>query len=345
MSDRSHHWFSPVLAAIGLALLITGATGCGPAVDDGPHPVWPAPPAEPRIIHIKNISAASDLAPPSGMDAFLQLFTGKDELSLLRPHDVAVMPNKFMFVTDQERQAVLVFDLQAAKTSLFTQAGETFFVSPVGLAICWDQIAISDSALNKVYLMDTSGKLIRTFDKPGGFGRPTGLACDQANGLLYVVDTLDNEICVFDVASGEMVRRFGARGQGRGQFNYPTHICLGPDGQLYVTDSLNFRIQVLSPQGKYRFHIGQLGDASGHLAVPKGVGVDSRGHIYVVDSYFDTVQVFDRDGTFLLAIGESGEKSGFFHTPSGLMIDLQDNIYVVDSYNARLQMLQYIGLP
>ena len=142
MNDRSRQWFSPASATIGLAVLIAGAAGCAPAVDDGPHPVWPAPPAEPRIIHIKNISAASDLAEPSGMSAFLQLFTGKDELSLLRPHDVAVMPDKYMFVTDQERQAVIVFDLQAAKTSLFTQAGETFFVSPVGLAICWDQAVV-----------------------------------------------------------------------------------------------------------------------------------------------------------------------------------------------------------
>jgi len=336
---------APPIAALMLAVLISAITGCAPATIEEAHPVWPPPPAEARILHLKNVRSISDLAKPSAFDGFIQMLTGGRQLALLRPHDAAVWADRYLFVTDQEQQAVVVFNLKTAKASLITQVGGTFLVSPVGVAVCGEWIAVSDSALNRVYLLTPKGKLIKTIVKPEGFARPTGLAYDSATGLLYVVDTLANEVCVFNLSSGEMVRRFGSRGQGRGQFNFPTHVCVGPAGRIYVTDSLNFRVQVFDGQGNYLFHIGQLGDASGHLAVPKGVGVDSQGHIYVVDSYFSRIQIFNANGVFLLAIGEPGEDSGGFQVPAGLTIDSRNRIYVCDSYNERIQLLQFAGVP
>lgn len=323
------------------ALAVWG--GCDTPPADTYHPVWPAPPEAPRIVHRKNVRQAADLAKPAPFSELGRLLLGDASPALLRPHGVAVDSGKHLYVTDQDRQGVIVFDMQVAKAKLVNKAGETFFVSPVGVAACGDNFAVSDSALNKVFLMTPEGKLLNTLNTPEGFQRPTGLAFERSKGQLYVADTLANEVCTFDLASGKLVRRFGRRGTDPGQFNMPTHLCLDSAGRLYVSDSMNFRVQIFSPDGKFVNQIGRLGDASGFTAVPKGVAVDSLGHIYLVDSLFSAVQIFNLQGEFLLNVGKVGSETGLFHVPAGLAVDSDNRIYVCDTQNGRVQILQYVG--
>ncbi|MHC4716465.1 MAG: 6-bladed beta-propeller [Planctomycetota bacterium] len=330
--------------AVSVLLAVAGAgPGCSTPKPPEVHPLWPPAPARPRVAHLKNVHSASDLSKATFLARVSRAVTGSRRISLIRPSGVAVQEGRYLYVTDQKLQAVIVFDLRSSASTSIQRAGKTFFVSPVGVAACGDTVAVSDSALNTVYLLTPKGKLVRTLQKPGGFKRPTGLAWNPKNGLLYVVDTLANEICVFDPASGRLVRRFGSPGMHVGQFNYPTHIFADRAGKVYVTDSLNFRVQTFDSEGKFLFFVGKQGDATGHLAVPKGVGVDSLGHIYIVDSYFSTVQVFDQQGGFLLAVGMPGPGPGAFQVPTGLTVDSEDRIYVCDSYNNRVQILQYVG--
>ena len=334
----SRKLFTPLVAG-----LLAACVGCGPDKPPEFHPVWPPPPAAPRIKHLKNIRTGADLARPSWFRRVIRLIAGDSDVALIRPHGVAVEAGRRVYVTDQERQAVIVFDLKSAETTVIDRIGKTFLVSPLGVAVCGELVAVSDSALKTVYLLQPDGKLVRALSRPGGFRRPTGLACDPEGERLYVVDTLANEVCVFEVATGRLVRRFGSPGTGAGEFHYPTHVALDRSGRTYVTDSLNFRVQVFGPDGKYVFQLGKHGDATGHLSVPKGLGVNSLGHIYVVDSHFGAVQVFDRKGVFLLAIGAPGKESGEFQIPAGLAIDSEDRIYICDSFNGRIQLLQHVG--
>ena len=353
MSRKKTH-FSIEIAVILAAVFSATLAGCGPGEPLELHPQWPDSPAPTRIKHIKNVRKSTDLVRPGFFDNIGQLIAGSVPLAMISPNCLAVVAGKYIYVTDQEHQAVLVLDLKKPKSRIITHAGDVFFVSPVGIAVCGDMLAVADSALGEVFLLDAKDKLVKTLKKPvapfnksarkaSGFNRPTGLAWDARTKLLYVVDTLANEICVFDPASGRMVRRFGSHGTNPGQFNYPTHIFLDQTGKIYVTDSLNFRVQMFDMKGKYLFHIGKLGDASGHMAVPKGVGVDRFGHIYIVDSYLSTVQIFDQKGRYLLGIGGPGKESGQFQVPTGLTVDSENKIYVCDSLNNRVQILQYVG--
>lgn len=316
--------------------------GCG---DKPPefHPVWPPMPSPARVAHRLNVRVASDLAEPGFFRKIFSTIAGDAEMTLIRPHGVAVEEGRFLYVTDQERQGVVVLGLDSWAERLIDRIGDVYFVSPVGVAACGETLAVSDSALKRVYVLKPDGELVRTIGPEGDFSRPTGLAFDRASGQLYVVDTLANEVCIFSLASGRLVRRFGSPGTGPGKLNYPTHIFLDAKGRTYVTDSMNFRVQVFDAKGKYLFHIGSHGDASGHLAVPKGIGVDSRGHIYIVDSYFSTLQIFNQNGAFLMGLGGVGESSGLFQVPAGLTVDSHDRIYVCDSFNKRLQILEYVG--
>ena len=105
---------------------------------------------------------------------------------------------------------------------------------------------------------------------------------------------------------GRLIDIIGQRGEGPGEFNAPTHIALS-NGRLYVTDTLNARIQVLDLNGEPISMIGKRGLYLGNLTRPKGVTVDADDNIYVVESYYDHLLVFDKQGQFLLPIGGTGD--------------------------------------
>jgi DNA-binding beta-propeller fold protein YncE len=325
-------------------MLIACGAGCaspGPA-REAYHPVWPPPPASPRIRHVMDIRTPDDLHKPSALDGLGRLITGGGKQTLLRPNSVAVLDGGLVCITDQEWQGVHLLPTRSSGAKFISEAQEGLhFVSPVGVAAVGDHVAVSDSALNKVFVLTRKGKPVGVIEKPGGFARPTGMAYDQQRRELYVVDTLANELCVFNDA-GELLRKFGAHGTEPGQFNYPTHVFVGNDGRVFVTDSMNFRVQAFDREGQYLFELGAHGDASGYLAVPKGVGVDSFGHIYIVDSYFSNVQVFGSDGRFLLSVGGPGSGIGQFQVPAGLFVGRDNRIYVCDSFNGRVQVLEYL---
>lgn len=332
-----------LLAFLAACMSAWAFAGCGSAKPPGVHPIWPAPPSAPRVAHRKNIRSTSDLVEPSFFQKLVRTITGENDLALIRPHGAAVEEGKRLYVTDQELQAVIVYSLTSSCGRMIDRVGELFLVSPVGIAACGETFAVSDSALNTVFVLTPEGELVRKFTTDDGIKRPTGLAYDRQTGLLYVVDTLAHKIMVFALETGRLVRKFGSPGTGPGQFNYPTHIFVDRHGRAYVTDSLNSRVQVFDAEGKYAFHIGSPGDASGHLGVPKGVGVDSHGHIYIVDSYFSTIQIFNQNGAFLMDLGGPGQGPGRLQVPTGLTVDSHNRIYVCDSYNNRIQLLEYVG--
>lgn len=339
MALRRNALVPSIVALLAGIVLLAGCASRGPAAV---LPVWPPAPAPARIALLRTVRSAADLVSPGFFDRVGDLLLGARKRLIRRPQGVAVQGDERLYVIDQELQGVHVLDLRSREDSFIDRAGDTYFVSPVGVAVCEGKVAVSDSALKAVFLLSPDGALERVIEKPGGFKRPTGLAYAPRQKLLYVVDTLAHEVCAFDL-SGRLVRRIGSPGTGTGQFNYPTHVFVDGSGKLYVTDSLNFRVQIFDPSGQFVAQIGALGDASGYLAVPKGVGVDSFGHIYVVDSYFCNVQVFEQDGRFLLAFGGEGRGAGDFQVPTGLTVDSRDRIFVSDSYNNRVQIFQYLG--
>jgi DNA-binding beta-propeller fold protein YncE len=128
----------------------------------------------------------------------------------------------------------------------------------------------------------------------------------NATGTLYVADTRNNQIRVFDDA-GNPVGTWGSAGTGPGQFRFQAgaqfwgDLALGPDGNLYVLDTFNNRVQVLSPDGAFLREWGEAGSEEGQLALPEGIAVDATGRVYVADSGNARVQVFDGAGALLFA--------------------------------------------
>lgn len=303
--------------------------------------VWPSPPARARIQFVKTIATLKDLGgKPSLWERFLNLVAGEAPERLVTPHGLAIFEDK-LYIADPDGHAVWEFNMAKPSVRKWDIPRE-HFLTPIGVAV--DQkgkVFVSDSGKGTVFVLSPEGRFLKTISGENLFVRPTGLAVDRARRRLYVVDTAGNRITVLDTESYELVSTFGRRGDNPGEFNYPVHAFVRND-RLYVSDSLNFRIQIFTLDGRFESAFGRMGDGSGDFARPKGVAVDSAGHIYVVDALFDRVQIFDREGRFLLPFGESGQGWGEFWLPTGIYIDEKDRIFVADSSNRRVQVFQYL---
>ncbi|NTW60489.1 MAG: 6-bladed beta-propeller, partial [Nitrospirae bacterium] len=245
---------------------------------------------------------------------------------LQRPLSGVVDEAGRIFVTDVSRGAVYVFDETQGRLDVWEYAqGYRRFMSPTGIALGPDgHVFVADADLRSVVMLNRNGEgsgVIGTSE----LLRPTGLAWDADESLLYVADTQAHQIKVFDV-TGRLVKRIGQRGEGPGEFNYPTHLALSQAG-LVVSDSMNARIQVLPLSGKGRPRmIGQRGGRLGDFVRPKGVAVDSEQNIYALESYHDHLLVFDSQGRFLLPIGGTGKGIGSFYLPNGVWTDERNRI-------------------
>jgi tripartite motif-containing protein 71 len=130
-----------------------------------------------------------------------------------------------------------------------------------------------------------------------------------------------------------------------GLFSAPCALALDAQGNVYVADSGNHRIQKLSPTGQPLSRWGSKGSGRGQLATPLGVAIDAQGNIYVADSGNHRIQKLSSSGQPLAEWGSRGSGPGQFTVPVGVAVDAQGNIYVADAGNSRIQQLSPTGEP
>ena len=125
----------------------------------------------------------------------------------------------------------------------------------------------------------------------------------------------------------------GGQGKGRGQFDKPRGITTDTEGNIYVADSGNSRIQKFSPEGEFISAFGKPGTGEGELREPNGIAVDSEGSIYVADALNHRLLKFKSDGTFVKQwLGPEINLYG----PRDLAIAPNKQIYVLDQGRTRI---------
>jgi DNA-binding beta-propeller fold protein YncE len=325
---------------------------------EGKRLMWPPEPEVPRYLYAGQLVGEANFRSPAagaaqGLKGLLRAIAGlvvgeSRPLELQRPQSGTVDREGRIYVTDASRQAVVVFDPVAGKLDVWEKAeGLASFGAPVAVAVgkdvavAKDLVYVSDAELGIVARLGADGTPQRALGR-GLFKRPTGLVLDAERGELYVADTAAHDIKVLDL-SGNLKRVLGRRGEGDGEFNYPTHLALA-DGELYVTDTMNSRIQVLDgASGAMRRSFGVRGLYVGNLVRPKGIALDSERNVYVVESYYDHLLVVDRLGRFLMGIGGLGAGSGNFYLPAGVWTDHLNRVFVADMFNGRVVLFQHLG--
>ena len=173
-------------------------------------------------------------------------------------------------------------------------------------------------------------------------------AIDTTNRFLYVVDTQQDQVIVYDADSLKLLRRIGTGGKNHflttpGDFAAPQCVAVDKNGDVYVTDTLNNRVEIFDADGKFITEFGKAGDGPGYFARPKGIALDSDGHIWVADSMQDRLQVFNREGRLLTYIGQQhSEVPGQFKTLVGVAIDKSDHVFTTEQEPGRMQVFRYV---
>ena len=270
----------------------------------------------------------------SGWTRFWRFVSGTQKAdALYRPFAVAVSPHGVVAVTDPGLRSVRRYHPKDNRHERL-QDGLT---SPLGVAFVGDVLVVADGVAASLVLFDAAGQRMKLPWKVPVFSRPTGLAVDAVRQRLFVVDAGAHCVHVISLIGGEP-GRVGERGTGEGQFNFPAHAAVDARGHLYVTDSMNFRVQELDESFAFVRALGGLGDGPGDLPRSKGLAVDARGNLWVVEGAFDVVQGFDVKGELIAVFGGRGTEAGRLWLPAGLAIDAAGKLYVADTWNGRVQV-------
>lgn len=321
--------------------------------------VWPNPPAITRIKFLSQFygekrEVKKEQKKSGWMDRLAGVTTGETAATnklyfqLVRPYGVGVDTKGRIYTVDEKVLAVFIYDPQSQGVELIKNGVQARFKLPTGLALDdADQLFVSDSVLKHVLVFDKDHKAVASISQ--GMSSPAGLAVDNENRFLYVCDTDLDQVLVYNADPPyNLLRSIGTRSGKHdlttaGDFSMPTNVAVDSEGNVYVSDTFNDRVEIFDADGDFIREFGKAGDGPGYFARPKGIAVDGDGHVWVADAVQDRVQVFTAEGRLLIWMGGHGLLPGQFNTLAGLVIDNKNRVITSEQYPGRLQIFEYIN--
>ena len=258
-----------------------------------------------------------------------------------------------VYVSDSENDRVAVFNNEGNYLFDFGQdqideSANLEFNEETG------QVFVGDVNGNEIDVFEPDGTYVRSFgeftvgtDRP--FEGPAGVAFSPDFEKFYVANYAGDEIYVFDPNTGERIDVIGNSGTEPGQLSGPAALAISETtGNLYISEQLNSRVQVLSPEGESLLTFGEPRprpvDPSipvpddlepGQLSDPVDIALDEFNNVYVADTLNNRIQVFDPEGNFLTLVDEiPAEPSTYFWSIGAQYED--GKLYTSDFFNNRV---------
>ena len=231
------------------------------------------------------------------------------------PLGIAVAPNGHTFIADHTHHQIHVFDEQRKYIRSFGQpgSGNGQLQYPIGVAVDTEGLVyVVDYSNNRIEVFREDGTFVRQFGT-GELGRPWGVTVN--NELVYVAEWGNNRISIFTL-EGQLIRTIGSQGSGPGQFSNPTAPAISPDGDMYVADKNNHRIQVFNSDGVYQREFG-----GGQLKYPYDILITADGRVLVADYGNNRVVIFNTTGQLIHSFQVPSQ-------PYGLAIDHNGDLLV-----------------
>ena len=318
--------------------------------------VWPNPPAITRIKYLSYFSGEKReivaqkktgwMDRLSGVAAGQQTQADKLFFQLVRPYGVGVDSQGKIYIADEKVLAVFIYNPEDGKVEMIKNGQHARFKLITGLTLDdADTLFVSDSMLNHVLVFDKQHKVQASISQ--GMKSPAGLAVDNENRFLYVADSDLDQVLVYDADPPyNLLRTIGKPGTKHeattpGDFSRPTNVAVDKDGNLYVSDTFNDRVEIFDADGAFVRTFGKAGDGPGYFARPKGIAIDADGHVWVADAVQDRVQVFTPEGQLLIWMGGHGLLPGQFNTVAGVTIDKNNRVITSEQYPGRVQIFRY----
>jgi DNA-binding beta-propeller fold protein YncE len=286
-----------------------------------PVPDAPAPPPPPHPAYEQFSKKAPSLATTLGTShtfAYKAAYgsRGRGNGQFMLPSCVTVDGTGRLYVSDAIRADIQVLERTGKYIRRMGSEGTIIedglkFLNPSAIAVDRKgRVYVADTKNSRIMVAADNGEMELQFGRPLvvvglhdeqgtiGFNYPRGLALDQEEGLLYVADTGNNRLRLFN-AEGTPVQTFGTRGDRPGEFNAPLGLAVGAAGRLYVADSQNYRIQIFDRGFRFVEAFGKRGGGAGEFYhPPTHAAVTIHGEVLVCDDS-DKMHVFSESGKFI----------------------------------------------
>ena len=198
------------------------------------------------------------------------------------------------------------------------------------------KIVVSDQRRYCVYVFNQEGNCLR---KIGNQGANSGVLFVNDNEIL-IADQGNHRIQHINIQTGTVVKSLGKKGSGIGEFDNPVDVRLDDEGRIVVTEYSNYRIHMLSKDGKT---ISIFGDSGPERLNRPTSCIPYKNTFLVTDGGNSCIKVFDQSGTFLYKFGTQGNQDGQFNWPRDLVVDRYRNLLVCDSRNNRVEQFTLDG--
>lgn len=215
--------------------------------------------------------------------------------SMVSPAAVMVLNNE-IYVVDITQAIVIVYDMDGKYKRIL---GNLQFVKPVSIAYGNERFYILDTGSMGVNILDKNGKMIKFFgkqgDKPGEFYCPDGL--EIRDNKLYVADSNNNRIQIFDLDGKFLEEWKGSDGKGAGGYSIPRGIAFDRQGNLYTAEMLNNSVSITDTKGinlsSFSYAEPPTDEIEDTMNVPTSVFIDSDNRLYVTEMGGSRILVYD----------------------------------------------------
>ncbi len=308
--------------------------------------------------------------------------------SFFHPLGIAVDSATNVYVADYGNHLIRKITPSHVVSTLAGSAGVAGFANATGTAALFDEPeAVAVDPSGNVYVADTgnaairlvtSGGAVSTFaGSPGNLGstdatgtsalfyQPDGIAISSA-GTLYVADYFNNTIRSIS-PGGTVITLAGLAGttgsaDGTGssaRFWNPQGVAVNSTGTVYVADTANSAIRVMTSAGVVTTFAGSPSDGSANGASsiarfynPHNIAVDTSSNLYVADTQNSVIRKITPLGVVSVlagTVGVSGSVDGLganalFSGPQGVAVDNSGNIYVADTGNNTIRRITSGGM-
>jgi DNA-binding beta-propeller fold protein YncE len=135
---------------------------------------------------------------------------------------------------------------------------------------------------------------------------------------------------------------FGSEGALGGQFKGPVSIATDAEGDIWVSDNGNNRVEEFSSEHVFIRSVGSKGTGEGQFEAPWGVAVNAKaGLLYISDQGNHRIDVFGTSGRYVTSFGAG--KGPAFGTLAGVAVDESGNVWVCDYSNNRIDEFSETG--